>query len=300
MENQEGNSNKGTKVIIAILVLLLCGSGYYIYKLTTDAKIAQEKEIKFVTEKTSLESKLEEQKKFYDDAIANKTTANDSLTAVLVSERDKVVSLMKDLKISKNNANGLAGFKKKYLEQESIIKTLVAQNEVLKKKNVVLTTQLDSTSTVLTDTKQHNEDLLNQNTELSKTVMKAAKLSLFGLKSVGYKVKSSGKQIETDKASSVDMIKVSFSIAENSVAKPVSKTYYIQLIDSKNNVLGDKKIKIINGKSLTYSYESVAKYQGKALNITQEILGDNFEKGVYFVNVFDQTDLVSDITFTLK
>jgi hypothetical protein len=59
-----------------------------------------------------------------------------------------------------------------------------------------------------------------------------------------FKVKLRNKS-ETDKARRADMLKVSFTIAENQFAKSGDKTYYVQVIDSKNNVLGDKKIMIL-------------------------------------------------------
>jgi KaiC/GvpD/RAD55 family RecA-like ATPase len=54
-------------------------------------------------------------------------------------------------------------------------------------------------------------------------------------------VRNSGKQIETDKASRADVLKISFTIAENQIAKSGDKVYYVQVIDSKNNVLRDRK-----------------------------------------------------------
>jgi hypothetical protein len=45
-----------------------------------------------------------------------------------------------------------------------------------------------------------------------------------------FKVRSSGKQIETDKAEQI-CLKVSFTIAANQIAKSGDKTYYVQVID---------------------------------------------------------------------
>ena len=77
------------------------------------------------------------------------------------------------------------------------------------------------------------------------------------------KVRSSGKQIETEKAGRADVLKISFTIAENKIAKSGDKTYYVQVIDSKNNVLGDKKTETFGDKSLTYSFIANVKYENK-------------------------------------
>jgi hypothetical protein len=51
------------------------------------------------------------------------------------------------------------------------------------------------------------------------------------MKTSAYKVRNSGKQIETDKARRADVLKISFTIAENQIAKSGDKVYYA--IDSK-------------------------------------------------------------------
>jgi hypothetical protein len=47
------------------------------------------------------------------------------------------------------------------------------------------------------------------------------------LKTAAYKLRSSGKQIETEKARKADVLKISFTINENKVAKQGDKTYYV-------------------------------------------------------------------------
>jgi hypothetical protein len=71
-------------------------------------------------------------------------------------------------------------------------------------KNAV-TSQRDSTS-CFGESKIHNEVLVGQNEEL-KSSWKASKLTVLNMKTVAFKVRSSGKQIETDKASRADIQK---------------------------------------------------------------------------------------------
>ena len=95
-------------------------------------------------------------------------------------------------------------------------------------------------------------------------------------------------------------MKVSFTIAENSIAKSGDKTYFVQVIDSKSNVLGDKKTETFGEKSLTYSFTTNVKYENRTVQVSQDLPGKNFEKGTYFVNIFDKNELVSKTSFTLK
>lgn len=294
MENQKNNSN--LKAIIAILAVLLVGSLVYIFKMTSDATALQTELSTTKTDKVSVMKDLEELKATYDAAIAENTSMSDEL----IAEREKVVNLMKDLEKSKGDAASMRKYKAQFFALESKMKSLVAENETLKKDNAVLTTERDSTVMVLGEAKKYNEVLVGQNEELSKTVEVASKLNVTNLQTAAYKLRSSGKQVATEKARKADVLKISFTINENAVAKPGERTYYVQVIDSKNNVLGDKKTETFGEQTLTYSFVTTINYENKPVQVSQDLPGANFEKGTYFVNVFDKGELVSKSSFSLK
>jgi hypothetical protein len=293
MEQSETNSNLGLKVIIAVLSLLLAGSFYYIYELKSESKVVQNELVTVVSEKEAVLKDLESLKATYDAAIAENTAMSDEL----VQERDKVLSLINDVKKSKGD---VSNFKSKYLKLESNLKALMAENETLKKLNTTLTVQRDSTVVVLGEAKKYNEVLVGQNEDLSKTIEKGSKLSVLNMQTSAYKIRSSGKQIATDKAGRADILKISFTIAENQIAKSGDKEYYVQVIDGKNNILGDKQTIKFDDKSLTYSFVSKVKYENKTVQVSEDLPGKDFAKGTYFVNVFDKNELVSKTSFTLR
>jgi myosin heavy subunit len=294
MENQKNNN--ALKAIILLLTLGLIGSLYYNFKLTNETN-KLEADVKNVsTEKENILSDLEELKNSYDAALAENTTMSDEL----IAEREKVVQLMEEIKRSKADVGSLSKYKQMYLNLETKNKALMQEIEVLKKQNQELTTNLDSTKVILEESKNYNQVLVGQNEELSKTVEKGSKLSVLNLQTAAYKKKSSGKEIETEKARRADLLKVSFTIAENNIAKSGDKTYYIQVIDAKNNVLGDKTTITFGDKSLTYSFVSTVQYENKTVKVTENLPGKDFEKGTYFVNIFDKGELVSKSSFTLK
>ncbi|KFF17545.1 hypothetical protein [Flavobacterium hydatis] len=292
MENQK-NNNSSLKAVIAVLAILLVGSLVYIFKMTSDTDAVKTELTTTLTEKESVMKDLQELKATYDAAIAENTSMSDEL----IQERDKVVTLMDDLNKSKGD---VSKFRSQVQAMQGKMKVLVAENDELKKQNGVLTVQRDSTIVVLGESKKFNEVLVGQNEELAKTVEKGSKLSILNTKTAAYKLRSSGKQIETDKASRADVLKISFTIAENQIAKSGDKTYYVQVIDSKNNVLGDKKTESFGDKSLTYSFLTKVQYENKTVNVSEDLPGKNFEKGTYFINVFDNDELVSKTSFTLR
>ncbi len=293
MENQENNSNSSLKIIVGVLALMLIGSLVYIYKLSTETKQVQTVLSTTMTEKDSVLKDLQELKATYDAAIAENT----SMSEELIVERDKVVKLMKDIEKSKGDTSK---YKLEVSKLQNNLKVLMAENNGLKKQNTTLTTQRDSTVVVLGEAKKFNEVLVGQNEDLSKTIEKGSKLSVLNMQTAAYKIKSSGKQIATDKAGRVDVLKISFTIAENQIAKSGDKEYYVQVIDSKNNVLGDRQTVNFDEKALTYSFISKVRYENKTVNVSEDLPGKDFAKGTYFVNVFDKNELVSKTSFTLK
>ena len=294
MGNQDNNSK--LKAIILVLAILLIGSLIYIFKLTSDAKTLQTTVTTVKSEKESVLKDLADLKTNYDAAIAENTTLSDEL----IDERDKVVKLIADLKASKGDNASLQKYKTQYKAMEQKMQNLMQEVAVLKKQNQTLTTNLDSTTVVLEDNKKYNQVLVGQNEQLAKTVELGSKLSITNLKTASYKVRSSGKQIATDKASRTDMLQINFTIAENKIAKSGDKTYYVQVIDSKNNVLGDKATISFGETSLTYSFTTTVKYENKTVEVSEQLPGKDFAKGTYFVNVFDKGELVSKSSFSLK
>jgi cell division protein FtsB len=294
MENQ--NNNSGLKSLVIVLSVLFALSLVYIYKLTTDVNSTETKLATTLSEKDQVMKDLKDLKTTYDAAIAENTSMSDEL----IAEREKVVALMADLKKSNGDVASMTKYKKQYLALESKMKGLVAENETLKKDNTVLKVQRDSTIVVLDESKKTNKELTGQNENLTKTVEKGSKLAIVNLKSAAFIVRSSGKEIATDKASRADILKVSFTIAENSIAKSGDRKYYVQVIDSKNNVMGERQTERFADKTLTYSYIANVKYDNKTVDVVNNIPADKLEKGTFYVNIFDNGQLISNAIFTLK
>lgn len=305
MEDQQSNSS--LKTIIAVLAVLLVGSLIYIFQLNSEVETTQKVLTRTVSEKETITKDLEALKLTYDAAIESAGNEKSALTDELTQERDKVIALMAEVSKSKGD---VSKYKKEFLGLQKKLNQLMAENEELKVINTKVTAQRDSTAVVLTDTRKKSEaqvnELASKNDELSKAVEKGSKLTLLNLKGVALQVKKSNlfrskeKQVETDKASSADVLKISFTIAENLIAKAGDKSFYVQVIDGKNNVIGDRDEINVNGKTLKYSFEAKVKYDNKTTQVEQNIAGKDFAKGTYFVNVFDQSILVSSTSFELK
>lgn len=293
MENQKSNSS--LKAIIVVLAILLAGSLVYMYKMSSDAKST---ETLLVKDKESAMNDLAALKTKLDAAIAENTSVSDEL----IAEREKVVKLMAELEKSKGDIASLKKYQSQYNTLNAKFNALAKENGLLKDQNSLLTSRNDSISLALGEAKKFNDTLVIQNENLAKTVEKASKLTVMNLRTEAIKEKSSGKQVVTERARRADKLKVCFAIAQNEVAKSGNKLYYVQIIDSKNNVLGEKKTEAFGDMTLTYSFTTTVAYENKAVDVCEFLDGNgvDFEKGVYYVNIFDKGTLVSKTSFTLK
>ncbi len=296
MEIEQKNS--GFKVATAVLSLLLVGSLAYNFKTHEETKTFESKITLVKSEKNTVMDSLVALKITYENALKDKTTISKDLLA----EKQKVESLINDLKKSNGSTASLNSFRSKYNELQNKMQTLLAENDMLKKTNQNLLVQRDSNVVVAQNQRKFNDTLSNKNKNLEEKVTKASKLVVTNLKTQSIKEKKSGKQIETDKASRANKLKISFSIAANQVAQAGEKMFYVQVIDSQNNVIGEKKTEEFGDQTLTYSFVTKVEFNNETVDVT-ELLDNNgkeFEKGTYFVNVFDKNQLTSKTSFALR
>lgn len=251
-------------------------------------------------EKNMILQELKDLKKTYDEIILeNKTISFD-----LIQERDKVIKLMGDLVASQNNQISLDKYKGQVrLLQEKLAmltvenKELKEQNVSIKRQNASIKEQIGITEVVLNESQKKNEVLKR---DLVNTVEKFSKLEVSGTSIVTYRLKSSGELVITDKANKVGGINISFVIAKNVIAKPTDKTYYIQVMNSENLILGDDNMRTHQYKGLTYSMASNVRYENKMVRVSENLMGKNFAKGTYYVNIYDGEELVDESSFILK
>lgn len=318
-------------LIIGILVLALAGAiGYIVGDLNSDSKKPNS-----VSNNDEVMQEIEELKMMYDSKIAEKTTSFKELK----EEQAKVESLMYELEKTKSDANSLVKYKTQYQQLEAKMRVLVNEIVALKSgKNTAVakakSTQLsDNTKAVKTTpafTKKETpvstqkeviaakketpkSNVINQLATSEPTAVvqqkaqpvqpkvedtKVEELKVSGLKAAAYITKSSGKLEETTSAGRTKMIRVSFAVNGYSGKK---HTYYIQVINSKNNVMGKKITEFFDDKSLTYSFaKTVDLSDGGTVNVSQDFSDADFEKGTYFINIFDRSKLVGNSSVTLK
>lgn len=318
-------------LIIGVLVLALAGAiGYIVGDFNSSKQPTNS-----ISTNEEVMKEIEELKSMYDSKIAEKTTSFQELK----EEKKKVASLMYELEKTKSDANSLIKYKTQYQQLESKMRVLVNEIVALKsgKTNAVAkvkSTKLPDNNSVKTTTafsKKETSTVANPkgtNTTKKETPktsvaspttivnetpvvvqpkvqpkveeVKVEEFRVSNLKALAYITKSSGKQEETVSASKAKMLRVSFVVSGNSGKNQEDKTYYIQVINSKNNVMGKKITEFFGDKSLTYSFSKTVDVSDGTATVTQDFFDADFEKGTYFINIFDHSKLVGNSSITLK
>jgi len=251
-------------------------------------------------EKKQIMMELKTLKDSYDEIIIEKKI----MSLDLIQERDKVVKLMSDLTEFKGGQEELVKYRGKVTSLHDKLKMIAVENQELKKENVSITKenvlikeQRDNAEIGLKESQKKSEALQQ---DLVNTVEKSSKLAISETTVIAYKLKPSGEIVITEKANKVEGINISFVIAKNEIAKPIEKVYYIQVINSENTVLGTQNEGVHQYKSLTYSLAANVSYQKKMVRISENLLGNKFTKGTYYVNIYDKEELVDESSFILK
>lgn len=244
-------------------------------------------------EKEIILEDLKDLKATYDQIIID----NKNMSLELIQERVKVMKLLADISISQNSRKTLDGFKKQANSLWEKLNKMAIENKLLKIENKEIKKQRDSAKGVLKVSQINNEGLKK---DLENTVEKFSKLEVSNTTVVTFRLKSSGELVVTDKASKVGGINISFVIAKNVIAKAMDKTYYIQVMNNENIVLGDENMRTHQYKSLSYSIASDVKYENKMIRVSENLMGKNFATGTYYVNIYDGEELVGESSFTLK
>jgi hypothetical protein len=248
-------------------------------------------------EKQLVMNDLNSMAKQYDEAIGENEVTN----ANLLEARGRIQGLIDSLKISETNVKSLWRYKRKYASLQKEMDVLLAQNDSLRVENSYLATSLDSTRVRLEERSIFTDSLLVQNNALAEVVENAAILNTVGLKGFGVIERTSGKLIPTERATRADKIRVCFTVAKNALVQAGDEELYVQVIDPKNNTLGLNEQVAFGEKTLNYSIISKFNYENASLNVCEFVTSKNeFEKGRYTVNVFNEKDLVSSSEFTLK
>lgn len=286
-----------TNLIVILSALVLVLSGFMLYDSLNNEMTQTEIQAQF----SDLKSDYEFIQKDLEIAVNDANFNNKEI----IRQKNRIEQL-----ISKNNVtqeelteakeimrNISSNFIKNYkgkvviLQDEKI--KLVDENKKLveeKEKTTVQVIQLKD-EVVDLSTKLSKEKVISSKKD--ELISYASKLPLSNFLLKGFKVRESGKEIETDKASRIDRIKVYFDVNESMISESGDKTIYmvikkpsgetVTFSNKPTNVFLYNKKKILASDKLTFKYD---KEKMQTLEFVWD--SEDFGRGDYIMEVYEQ------------
>ena len=240
----------------------------------------------------------------YDSLEQNNSVAIDSIN----TQREKINNLMQEVdkldKKSKRDWRKIYKLKKEAETLRNIMKGYIHTIDSLNTLNINLSNDLTEKTQKLSTVSKQNKKIIKQNEALQKQVAIGAVLQINNVLSSGIRIRSSGAQSETTRASKTNMIKTCFSIIENKLAQAGDKEIYIRILDSEGNLLNaPTPLTIINQQKeeLKMSSKRTINYQNQDtdLCIFYEI-ENSIPAGNYSVEVYAEGFLIGETSIALR
>jgi predicted nuclease with TOPRIM domain len=302
-----------TKLIVILSTLVLGLSGFMLYDSLNNELSQAEIQEQF----SDLKSDYEFIQKDLEVAVNDANFSNKEI----IAQKKRIESLLKKNNISQEelmeakkimrniSQTFIKNYQNKLIVLNNQVTTLDTEKQKLREENEKVTTEVvvlkDKVSEL--DRKIENEKVISKKKD--ELINYASKLSLSNFILRSFKVRNSGKEVETDKASRIDRIKFSFDINENILSKDGQKVLYMLIKKPSGEIatFSNKTSGVFNynNRKMLYSDKTTLNYQ-KGQDQKLEFVWDNedFSRGDYIMEVYEQmpnnTVMIGKVTKTLE
>lgn len=289
------NNNTKFKVLVGLLSAMLIALAVYTVSLYNDSKNTL---TGLEQQKTEIEVELQDLIANYDEVIQE----NELKDKDLLAARERIEVLLDSVKTAEANIDLIRRYKNEISKLKSERRYLFKRADSLIKANQLLAVNLDSTTTILNETIRVVDSVGEENIAMAETLKKGSIVKAINLKGDAVIVRNSGKIVDTRRASRADKVRSCFTLAPNIIAEKGDRLLFIQVINPKNNLLGEKAVMQFEEGTLNYSASTKVFYEQEELDVC--VLVDALEEdligGRYVINVFDGAQLVANASMVLK
>lgn len=189
----------------------------------------------------------------------------------------------------------LEDYKNRLKNSENKYQTLLEEKNTLIEKvneNQEKITQLNEQYSKEKNISRNKDKVISQKNE---KILLASRLVLSNFNIAGFRVRNSGKEVQTDRASRIDRIKVNFDIIPNSLTDSGKKIIYTIIYKPNGEIVSfDNKPAgtfFLQGKKMQYSDELAFNYtngEEKSLEFAWD--NEDFERGNYTIEVYEKVN----------
>ena len=290
--NKINQPQKRKPVFLIILVILMAGAlGYLYYNYTELQKESAEKEAELVRQREQLESEL---MAIYDQYDSLKSE-NDTMNLKLLAEQERIEKL---LKINANNVYKIRMYEDELETIRKVLRSYIVQIDSLNQANIVLRTENIEVKKQLRQSEREREELSEEKEELFEQVEKASILNAKNLVITPLNQRSREK-FKTDK---VAKIRVCFTLRENAIIDPGTKTIYIRIARPDDVILtSGVNLFEYQGEQIVYSEKRDVEYENVDVDMCIYWTNDGqLIPGSYSITLFSEGNKIGSSVFALK
>ena len=299
-QKKSGSSNLWMYIVIVIMALGIIGVSLWLLSVkSTMSELLAEKEIQKVELEQELNTLLaahNNMKNAYGE-VSDSLQVMDSVIQANAVEIKKMLNFKWEYYKIKKKMSRLQVIAQGYVRQMDSIVTI---NKDLTEENFQIKEEIKIE-------KRKYRQLEEQTEVLTGKVDEASVLTIYNLKSTPIHVKGSGKEIETNKIKRTNLVKICFSIGENSIIEPGEKTIYVRIAQPNKKILtearGDEYSFLSNGEMLQYSIKKVVNYENNSVDLCvkwNKRKSQELKPGLYHVDVFEGDNTIGHTSFTLR
>jgi len=292
------------KVIVIVVISILLGvNGLLLWQFFDKKTHLEEVNMTLestLSEKESLSAELQRMKVEYEKINQENASLQNQLTA----KDEEIKSKMAEIQrlINSGDAAQLRRAKQELASLKTLNQTYIADMDSLKLANEELNAQNSNLNSSLLSERGKVQNLTQENTMLANKVAMGSVLKTINIKASGVKYRSSGKESESNRASSVDKIRTCFTVLENLVVDRGTKDAYLRVLSPDGAVMStSSETFIYNNQATLYTAKESFEYDNKQTDLCLYwTKGSIYTKGKYIIEIYVDGNLIGSTNLTLK
>lgn len=281
---------------LGVLILGMAAALIFFVKKSADKDTEMKGMVAQMTyEKSQLQQEYEDFSKS-TDGLQFQTT-NDSLSHQIVKQKQRIQSLMEELKTVKvTDVQKINQLKQELATVRKVLRQYVIMVDSLNRQNQALTAENHEVKQKYTQASLQAEQLSKEKSSLQEKVTRAARLDI---KSMSVETLTDRNK-RTDRVNKTSMIRINFTIAKNVTAAPGNKHVYARIMTPDNEVLSKGDVFPYENRQIQYSCKKSVEYQGEDLSdVLYWKVNELLFPGSYRVDLFADGNLIGQASFRL-
>lgn len=302
-----GRKKKGEWLYLLLIFLMLCSNGALGWLWWKDKGKLQVVTVE--KETIAKDAEIVKQELIALGAqYENLKVNNQTMQLEIDSKKEEIAQLQRELEKHKDNIWIISKLKKETETLRRIMQHFVIEIDSLNTMNKNIIADREKVRGELTTEKEKNTVLTKEKASLQETVNIASMLKTVGLTATGIAEKKGGKkESDTKKAKRTDKIKITFTLAENLVAKSGERDIYARIISPEGKEItqaDDSTHTFRFGKSKGYwATKKTVNYANENTQVTMYAhtrQGEVFNRGKYIIEVNTDGATVGNTTLELE